>query len=102
MLKGQLLDSTRVKEIKYGKLQKDELFRSFDSSEKRITKAEAIARLKKYGPNEIPHIGHRITSNMLVSTRALLSVNLWNTCELLLSCLDLEAHLLQSLQSLRM
>ena len=71
MLEGQLLDRSRVKEIKYWKLQKEELFRRFDSSEKRLMEEEATTRLKKRAR---AHIGHRTTSNILVSKRAFLSL----------------------------
>ena len=55
------------KEIKYWRLQKEELLRGFDSSAMGLDEAEAARRLKEYGFNEIPHTGHRTTINMLLS-----------------------------------
>jgi len=55
------------KGIEYWRLQKDDLLREFDSSEVGLDEAEAARRFKEYGPNEIPHTGHRTTINILLS-----------------------------------
>jgi Mg2+-importing ATPase len=55
------------KGIEFWRLQKDELLGGFDSSEVGLDEVEAARRLEEYGPNEIPHAGHRTTINILAS-----------------------------------
>jgi len=53
------------KTIEYWRLQNTELFNGFSSSQSGIDEAEAVLRRKLYGPNEIPHLGHRTSINIL-------------------------------------
>ena len=53
--------------LSYWKLQKDELLRDFNASEAGLDNAEATFRLKKYGANEIPSIGHRTSLRIFAS-----------------------------------
>jgi Mg2+-importing ATPase len=55
------------KEIKYWKLQKEELLRGFDSSEGGLSEAEAAHRLKEHGFNKIPQAGQRTALTILSS-----------------------------------
>ena len=55
------------KTIEYWKLDKEELLRTYGSSETGLTEAESTRRLKEYGFNKIPHKGHRSTANILLS-----------------------------------
>jgi Mg2+-importing ATPase len=55
------------KGIEYWRLQEDELLREFNSAAAGLDEAEAARRLKEYGPNEIPHAGHRTAINIFLS-----------------------------------
>jgi Mg2+-importing ATPase len=55
------------KEIPYWKLQKEDLFKELNCSEKGLDDTEATRRLRQYGPNEIPSAGHRTSLNILVA-----------------------------------
>ena len=56
-----------TKEISYWKLQKEELLKELNSSISGLDEAEAIRRLKEFGLNAIPHMGHKTAFNILVS-----------------------------------
>jgi Ca2+-transporting ATPase len=56
-----------TKEISYWKLQKEELLKELDSSMSGLGEAEAISRLREFGLNAIPHMGHKTAFNLLFS-----------------------------------
>ncbi len=55
------------KEINYWKLQREELFRALDTSEKGLDETEAKRRLEQYGLNELPSAEQRTSFSMLMS-----------------------------------
>jgi Mg2+-importing ATPase len=55
------------KEIPYWKLQREDLFRELECSEKGLDDTEATRKLRQYGLNEIPSAGHRTSINILAS-----------------------------------
>ena len=55
------------KEIKYWRLQKEELLIELGTSTMGLDESEASRRLKEYGFNEIPYAGHRTAINILLS-----------------------------------
>ncbi|MCJ7613213.1 HAD-IC family P-type ATPase, partial [Candidatus Bathyarchaeota archaeon] len=55
------------KGINYWKLQKEELLRELDTSEKGLDDSEATRRLEEYGLNEIPSAGRRTSFSMIMS-----------------------------------
>ena len=60
-------DMVTEKKIRYWQLQKEDLLKELHSSEIGLDEAEAIVRLKEFGPNEIPHSGHRPTIQIFLS-----------------------------------
>jgi len=55
------------KEVHYWKLQKEELFRELNASEKGLDDTEATRRLRQYGLNEIPSAGRRTSLSIFAS-----------------------------------
>ncbi|MGB9134081.1 MAG: cation-transporting P-type ATPase, partial [Candidatus Bathyarchaeia archaeon] len=58
---------TQQREIHYWKLQKEELFRELNASEKGLDDTEVTRRLRQYGLNEIPSSGRRTSLSIFVS-----------------------------------